>query len=160
MSDDRGRLLREVWRIIASHATPPVDVGDVDAWRQRVAYNAQTEHIDLANALLVFVPTASPAAIAHAIEHRLWPHQLQAEMQQAPTQRAQARLMARNAAPVCARCRDTGWIDDGDHAVRCDHEPADEVIDLTHAVEFILSCNEQRLRDSIAQARAALRADQ
>lgn len=149
MSDDRGRFLREVWRIIASHATPPVDVGDVDAWRQRVAYNAQAEHVDRANALLVFVPDASPAAIAHAIEHRLWPHQLQAEMQQAPTQRAQARLMARNAAPACARCRDTGWIDEGEHATRCDHEPADEVPDLMQALE-----------DSIAMARAALRADQ
>lgn len=146
--NDQGRFLRDVWRCIAARATPPVDVNDIDAWRQRVAHNAQTEHLDRARALILFVPDATPAAVAHAITHRLMPHQLIAGAQQAPTLAAQSALMARNADPACEHCRDTGWIDVQGTATPCVHpdEPYIPAAPSMEAIEDMLAAARTRLR--------------
>jgi hypothetical protein len=92
---DHGPLLRQVWRIIADQATPPADVNNVDAWRQRVEFNARDRHHRRAAALLEFIPTATPQQLADAVRNGMWPEQLRAHIHQGATAAAQAANLRR-----------------------------------------------------------------
>lgn len=141
-----GRFLREVWRRMAATTHCPDDVADIDAWRQRVAHNAMTEHADTARALLHFVPDASPSQIVSALRAGWWPHELRQHIDEGATIEAQRQAMARSMAPTCGRCRDTGYLDVGPDGfvLICDHGPAEDdevfgsIVDRLVAVRSIL----------------------
>jgi hypothetical protein len=93
---DHGATLRATWRIIADEATPPKDVANVDAWRQRVEFNARDRHHRRAQALLEFIPDATPQQLADAVRNGMWPEQLRAHIHQAATVAAQAANLRRS----------------------------------------------------------------
>lgn len=93
---DHGETLRNTWRLIADRATPPTDVNNEDAWRQRVEFNARDRHHRRAIALLEFIPDANPTQLADAVTNGMWPEQLRAHIHHGATVAAQAANLQRN----------------------------------------------------------------
>lgn len=113
MVTDRNRRLGEVWRTYADLAQPPVDVVDVDRWRDRVRHDAAQRHLAQAARLLDEFPGISAEAVARALMWDQSPAELAAQVEAEAIARASHVAARRNTEALMRLRAEPRW--DGSH---------------------------------------------
>lgn len=113
MVKDRNRRLAEVWRAYAELASPPLDVVDVDRWRDRVRHDASLRHLGQAARMLDEFPGITAEAVARALMWDQSPTELAAQVEAEAIARASHVAALRNNERMAALRAQPRW--DGSH---------------------------------------------
>ena len=114
MVTDRRRRLAEVWRVYADMARPPVDVNDVDRWRDRVRHDAAERHLAEGAGLLDEFPGITAESVVRALMWDQAPGEIAALVEAEATARAGYTAALRNNERRAELRRQPRW--DGSHA--------------------------------------------